>query len=203
MKGLLLKDLVLIKKQYWWSLFILVPLLILMPQLAILFMLFVMVIPTGTFESDTTSKWEKQVLMMPVSRKQYVLTKYLLGLVTIIAFIILVFLSQLIASIEPLCTLFGNENRMLDFNDFIGMIFLILLIIAIQFPLMFQFGSQKGSIITLMFFSFFIGIMGGLDKAEISVSIPEFWDWLIFIVLPIFSFWLSTKIVDRKWKKIG
>ncbi len=203
MKGLLLKDCLLIKKQFWWFLFILIPALIIMPQIALFFMFLIPFVPSVTFESDTSSRWDKMVHMLPVTRKKFVISKYLLGLETITIFLIITALCQLIASTDILCSIFSFDDRLLKFTDFEGMFFLTVLIISIQFPLVFQFGSQKGSLISIGLIAFSMGVIVGLDNGGISFEINDFIENTIALAIPVVSVFLSMKIVDRKWKKWG
>ncbi len=148
MKGLLIKDLLSIKRQARVYLFLAV-LWIVMSTInkdTAFFQGFTVLLcsmmPITALAYDERAHFEKYALTMPLSRKDIVLSKYLLGLIctgvaVIIGSVFEILLSLFIhAQVSPtmpltLSTLFG-----------IGLLF-----ISFTMPIMFKFGTEKGRIV--------------------------------------------------------
>jgi hypothetical protein len=159
MKGLLLKDFLVITKQLKIFL-ILIPVMALIggTSMSVLAVLMGAVLPMTAIAYDERSKWTELAVMMPYSKKDLVINKYLLGYVCMFGSAILVILGQL------LMQLFGKEyingsSDMLLFAIFGGLIF-----IAINTPILFKFGSEKGRFVFIIAMAL-IGASGPLLKS--------------------------------------
>ena len=139
MRGLLLKDLVNLKKQV--GLYII--LIIIYGGMSIMqkdisffggmACIFATMLTITALSYDEKANWDKYALTMPISRFDIVIGKYLLGLITLtIAMIITLVLAQIIEV--------GVEAFTLCFMLFgFGM-----LILSIILPILFKFGVEKG-----------------------------------------------------------
>lgn len=194
MKGLLTKDLLVITKQMKLILFI-IPVMAVtggtsIASIAILLGAFMSV---TAFAYDEQSKWNDLAVMMPYSTKDIVLSKYLLGYLCMAGVAILFVAVQLIISMLG----HGNFNEnlfMLYFSILSGLLF-----IAINIPIMFRFGTQKGRIV----FIIFVGLMAAVSSiirtlySELSLNPSAHMPMLLFfaaIILNIVSIIISLHI---------
>ncbi len=130
----------------------------------------------STFSYDESSKWDRYVLALPLSRKDIVRSRYMFSLVLLVLsflfnilfnlLIIIVFNQPLLLNsilIQPLIT-----------------IMIVGVIIAIVFPLIYKFGAEKGRLV-MIFFSIVIGAGGALlgNLFSDQVSQTEMFDTLI------------------------
>lgn len=85
MKGILLKDFYIIRRQILFVSLFLIPLVVLTffsPSSVTFLVIFIFLgsmMPTAALSYDGRSKWDKLQRMLPVSRKKIVMEKYLLG----------------------------------------------------------------------------------------------------------------------------
>ena len=139
MKGLLIKDFMVIVKQL--KLFIIViPLMALAggTTAAPMAVLFGSMLPITAIAYDERSKWDELAQMMPYSRLSLVLNKYLLGYICMLAAATLAFISMLVMAAVGKGAEQGQAGIML-FSICCGMIF-----IAVNTPVIIKFGSEKG-----------------------------------------------------------
>ncbi len=158
MKGLLLKDCYTITKQL--KIF-----LIVIPVMAVtggFFMsafavLLGAVLPMTAIAYDERSKWDELAAMMPYSKGNLVLSKYLLGYICMSGAAILVVTGQLL--MKTLGIVYTDSSiNMLLFAIVGGLTF-----IAINTPILFKFGSEKGRFVYLITLAL-IGASGSILK---------------------------------------
>ena len=150
MRGLLLKDWYLIQK-YCWSLYLLDVVFIALSLFATdnVFIytypyLFAGFVPMTLYAYDERERWKAYAASLPVSRKQYVSGKYLIGLLSIAAVLLL----SLVVHTAAYLTVPG---RMLDYLlDFLSLLPVCagmgFFAPALSLPLMFRFGAEKARI---------------------------------------------------------
>lgn len=155
------------------------------------------VLPMTAIAYDERSKWNELAAMMPYSKPDLIFSKYLLGYICMFGAAILVFVGQIIGNSSGIMLIEDSMNVLL-FSVMGGLIF-----IAINTPILFKFGSEKGRFI-------FIGTMALVGASgpilqkfdngilfEISDLSPVI--LLIFvIILNVISIMISINIKKNK-----
>jgi ABC-2 type transport system permease protein len=171
MKGLIIKDFFVLKKQAKVLLALLVFYLVYavatkdISMLAMITLLCVM-LPITTMAYDEKNKWDKYVLSMPIPRNTLVLSKYLFGIMLDLAGIIIV------ALISMLMIYFSNETKITEvlvMSVVFGAVGLVFL--AIMLPILFKFGVEKGRI--LMMLVIFAPIILGMVFPKLGIAPPS------------------------------
>lgn len=171
MKGLIIKDFFVLKKQAKVLLALLVFYLVYavaikdISMLAMITLLCVM-LPITTMAYDEKNKWDKFVLSMPIPRNTLVLSKYLFGIMLDLAGIIIV------ALISMLMIYFSNETKITEvlvMSVVFGAVGLAFL--AIMLPILFKFGVEKGRI--LMMLVIFAPIILGMVFPKLGIAPPS------------------------------
>ncbi|MEG1458248.1 MAG: ABC-2 transporter permease [Acetivibrio sp.] len=193
MKGLLLKDILVITKQLKIFL-IVIPLMSLAgSSMAPLAILMGAVLPMTAIAYDERSKWNEIAVMMPYSKRDIVISKYLLGYICMIGSAALVIVVQLIRAIAGHGS-FAESIPMLLFSISGGLIF-----IAINTPILFRFGSEKGRyvfIITVGLAAACGAFLKEIDAAfllRISPVLPVFL-CVAAVIMNVISMFLSKRI---------
>lgn len=146
MKGLLTKDFLVLAKQF--KLFLLIiPVMALVggASIASIAILLGAALPMTALAYDEQSKWKDLAIMMPYSKKDLILSKYLLGYAGMAGTAILFLVAQLVlAAVRP-----GNthEDFMMIYFSMLSGLFLI----AVNTPILFKFGTQKGRFVFIAF----------------------------------------------------
>ncbi len=165
-RGLLLKD--------WYELWNKSKVLIIMvvvymliglvsPTLGSVALLLCAMLPYNSIAYDEKVKWNRYALSMPVSKKELVLSKYLLGIIGVGIGIILLALLQFVPVGEP-----ANWNMVVLSGA--GALFYL----AVQLPLLFRFGTENGRIWTLLLTALFaVGIVFLTSFVEETDSVLE------------------------------
>ncbi|OAA84861.1 ABC-2 transporter permease [Clostridium ljungdahlii] len=163
---------------------------------------------TNTITYDNMVKWDKYALTMPVTRRDVVLSKYLVSTI----------LSLIGAGIAvALCFAQGIYKHNLDMVEIFEATGLVLavgfLFISIVLPVIYKFGVEKSRIVIfLVFFLAFAGITGisrsKLAKLSFSPLVKQYMDivlqYLPFIMLimtiliMIASYCISVKVYGNK-----
>ncbi len=200
MKGLILKDIINLKQQAKVYLLIIAIWLVIGISskdggfFGMLICVFAIFLPITALSYDEKAKWDKYSLTMPVSKKEVVLSKYVLALaVSVVGFMIsLVFnivISKAFAESLSASAVYWGIS---------------ILIFSIVLPLMYKFGVEKGRMLILIVF--LIPALFAVFMSKLNVSHPSevFMSSLKFI-LPIFillaliiSVWASIKIYTNK-----
>ena len=151
MKGLLLKDWYLITR-YCRAFFLMDAVFIgvsLWAPESVIFLaypcLFSAMIPVTLYSYDEREKWSAYSAALPVSRAQYVSTKYIIGLLAVAAiFLVNVLLREAVAVFAP--ELAADYLPVLISASALG-----LLLPVVSLPLMLRFGAEKGRIVYFVF----------------------------------------------------
>jgi len=203
MKGLILKDLMGLKKfSKNYLIFILFYAVIgLFSNMYALFSGFIMVfafmLPITAVSFDERSKWDSYALTMPISRKDIVLSRYLLGLIFAGAAVVICFVYTLITSGEN----FGTSLLLSGAFFLVGMLFF-----SIIFPILLKVGVEKGRLTMIIIFLLPTVIIMTLSKIGFDFSKPSEQTlmtiaWIApFVVIAIFvaSIFLSFRIYSKK-----
>lgn len=153
-----------------------------------------------TFSYDDFNNWNAYAITFPNGRKNIVRSKYLASL--LLAFIAIVI--TLGASF-----LMGYINHSLDIdkilNGVIGSVAAISILLTVLYPLIFKYGIEKGRIVLFVLVAFITAIIGiVLKNINISTSIIKIFNNYGIIIIPILLIlflFLSYKISERIYLK--
>lgn len=215
MKGLIIKDLCVIKNQMRSLLLILVFFVFISiinkDATFTLFLVpfYMIMILITTFSYDEFNKWECYCNSLPLSRKEIVKAKYLLFNATSLIVLVLGILASIIVPNFIENTIFESI-----YASIIGVAFGICLVISLLIPFYYKFGSQKGRImlfLTITILALIIGIITSLDifnNVELmniinslnNLSLGMFTLLLIIVTVIIMtiSYYISVRIYNNK-----
>lgn len=145
MKSLLLKDFYVITKQLKIFL-IIIPVIALTTgeAMSTFSILLGAVLPMTAIAYDERSEWNELAAMMPYSKFDLIFSKYLLGYLCMFGAALLVFIGQIIGKNNGIVVIDDDINVLL-FAVMGGLIF-----IAINTPILFKFGSEKGRFVFII-----------------------------------------------------
>lgn len=145
MKSLLLKDFYVITKQLKIFL-IIIPVIALTTgeAMSTFSILLGAVLPMTAIAYDERSEWNELAAMMPYSKFDLIFSKYLLGYLCMFGAALLVFIGQIIWKYNGIVVIDDDINVLL-FAVMGGLIF-----IAINTPILFKFGSEKGRFVFII-----------------------------------------------------
>jgi len=200
MKGLILKDLFNLRKQAKiYSAFIVCYLAISVLNqnsyyIGSLVCMFCAMLPITALAFDERCKWDKFALSLPISRKDLVLGKYLLGLITSVIGAAIVFIFNLFSQMSTV-------NNALFTLAILGC---GIVLFSFILPLMYKFGVEKGRL--WMMLAIFIPIIIVNISAQTGITLPAdiSLNWIPyaapFLVIAVFalSYALSVKIFAHK-----
>jgi len=209
MKGLILKDLLLIKGNLRTLLIIFFGFMIMalndITTVSFIIPFFAVMMCISTFSYDEYNKWNTYAITLPGGRKSIVKSKY-------IATILLVVLSSIVSILVSIIigNINGNINYEETFSTLFGGLFGISLVMSIMYPLIYKYGNEKGRLF-LFIGIFLIMAVGGLIFNTIDISginkpaIIDFFDKFGLYLLPIvtlvilyISYSVSVRIYKNK-----
>lgn len=215
MKGLIIKDLCVLKNQMKTLLLVLAFFIIFSiineDATFILFLVpfYMIMILITTFSYDEFNKWECYCNSLPLSRKEIVKAKYLLFNATSLIVLVLGILASIIVP-----NFIENTTFESIYASIIGVAFGICLVISLLIPFYYKFGSQKGRImlfLTITILALIIGIITSLDifnNVELmniinslnNLSLGMFTLLLIIVTVIIMtiSYYISVRIYNNK-----
>lgn len=212
MKGLILKDLLNLRKNLKTIIIMCLFYTLLFSTLNPTFLsgmitiLFAMQILT-TFSYDDYSKWNMYALSLPITKKQLVLSKYILG----ISFIIFGGVFSFI--LTSLLSLFKGSSILGDLvASIIGSTGIMILMILILLPLIFKYGVERSRIMLLAIFAIPTVLILIISKVLALTGIPFPSEEQLNALLPVIciiatliliagsyvSYMTSVKIVTKK-----
>ena len=201
MKALLLKDFYIIVKQMKIILFIMAFFLVFpFGNMSIFAMIIGVMLPITTIAYDEQSKWDSYAKMLPYTPLQLVSSKYFIGFITSI-------LVGIIAiCLELLISLFADTTvDMVQIYMILGTFVVSVIVLSINLPLIFKFGSAKGRIGFMLVIAIFSLILAS-GGTEFYKTVFDFLNnqWVMYIlaiftiVSAVLSIWLSTSIYKAK-----
>lgn len=162
----------------------------------------------ASFNYDELNKADRYILTFPLTKKQVVLSKYILvigstligsALGTILGFVVTFVINKQALNIKEL-VLVG-----------LGVIFGISFIEAVQIPCVYKWGAEKGRIQMVIVTALVALLIGGImfigKKANIQFESSDFFEMLsrflplIFIVVIIAMYYISYKVAYGIYKK--
>ncbi len=205
MKGLILKDFLNLRK-YSRSVFLVLAFYVLYGVMldnasfivGMISLLFTMMAITS-FSYDDLAKWDKYALSLPVTRKEMVLSKYILAVILAIAGALLAFASSIILS--AIKTPVGiTEQLAVTYVLFaISIIF-----VSILLPLIYKFGVEKSRIMILLVFAvpaaivFVLGNVGFKLPTESQLMTLLYASPFIIIAVFAISYLISYSVYKKK-----
>ncbi len=197
MKALLLKDLCVLYKQLRHLLLPLVIFCLMPGDFASVFsVIYAIMLPVTAMGFDQSSKWDQLARMMPYTLAQLVFSKYVLGYMGTGAAFVLSVAARAVVALVTGSSLSGDSLLPLFLFPCAG-----LLLLAVNLPLLFRFGPEKGRLIYL----FACGAAGALAAmlpqdlalpfAPLTAALAVF---LLTPVIQYFSYRLSLKFYSIK-----
>lgn len=200
MKGLLLKDIYVVMRQAKMFLVILV-LFSVIPGLSAVGLIYGAMLPITALAYDERAKWDTLSSMMPYSKRNIVISKYVLGYIGIAV-------AGIIAAVaNPVVAIFKNTAVSVD--DYVELAIIVAIatfVLAVNMPLMFRFGVEKGRIAFLLLNGLAVAvamifgdkIMTALSKVNCGMSTIFIITVLAVIVLNAISMLISVACYKRK-----
>lgn len=204
MKGLVLKDLLGLKK-YMRTLGVIVAMYVVFGAISkspefICMMMVVLcaMIPMVVFSYDAMAKWDSFGLTLPVTRKEVVLSRYILavifmvgGMLLSLAITLLFYMGQSYDAEEAMSFVLGGSGASL-------------LLVSVMLPIIYKFGVEKGRFVIVGFFAV-IGAVGFV-LSKLSIPAPSEsvlvaliqWSPLLALVALVISFYISCYIFKNK-----
>lgn len=211
MRGLLIKDICALWKQARFMLVLVLAYIVIgawKPEnsfWAAFSVLFMSMLPINALGLDERCKWNQYALMLPCSRKDMVLEKYILGLIGIIG-VVLIYggMTCILQLWEGNGILFSRLGQ-----SIVPMLSLPCLFLGINMPIMFRYGVEKGrmwfTILTMVIFLGCIYVMNTLNQKEgFAAAVGRLGAGMgLFliagsVVILIFSMLLSVRIFEKK-----
>ncbi len=198
MKSLLLKDFYVITKQLKIFL-VIIPVIALTTgeAMSTFSILLGAVLPMTAIAYDERSKWNDLAAMMPYSKFDLIFSKYLLGYLCMFGAALLVLIGQIIGKNIDIVGIDGDINVLL-FAVMGGLIF-----IAINTPILFKYGSEKGRFVFIITMAL-VGASGPILQKVDSRIIHKILNLspvilLVFVViLNVMSLMISMNIKKDK-----
>ena len=168
----------------------------------------------STFNYDEASHAEKYILALPLTRKEIVMSKYVLAIVanilgSIVGILLTIIIVNIMNVIRPDDLIRLNYESLLV--TAIGGIFGVALIQAIQIPSVYCFGAEKGRIqMFLLIFLLVLMIVGVgflITKIGFDINIKEINSFMnrfgipILILVSVVLYYISYKISYKIFKK--
>lgn len=194
MKGLLLKDCYVLSRQMKFFL-ALVIIFSIMPSMFVFGIIYASMLPYTALALDERSKWDQLAAAMPYSRRDMVLSKYILGWLASAAALLISLLSGLIRqavtshALSPILLLLAFCCA--------------LLVLDITLPAMFRFGVERGRILTLVLIVLVCGFAGALGSLPKNINLSTLTSTLAWIfpvaavLLTPISVLLSLRLYEK------
>ncbi|HHW68032.1 MAG TPA: ABC-2 transporter permease [Epulopiscium sp.] len=152
-------------------------------------------LPITAMAYDEKNNWDRYALTMQLSRKDLVLSRYILGLI----FALIAFIISIVSSL-----LFNKELLMESIIADISILSSVLLLIAFVFPVLFKFGIEKGR--TLMIIILFAPTMLLVFLSNLGIKLPDeealkpllYFSPVAIIIIFILSIFVSISIYNKK-----
>ena len=159
-------------------------------------------LPITSFSYDQHAKWDLFSQTLPVSRKQLVMSKYVLGIISIVAGVILAILLNvavlLVKSLEV------DIWYLISANSLIALV--ALLYLSILIPLVYKFGVEQSRLLTIVVLAIPSLLAIALSKAGVSIPVLDEITPAIFVAIGLvfvvcvmlISYVISVRIYMKK-----
>lgn len=201
MTGLILKDLLNLKKQAKVYLILVIFYFVLAifnensSMFSSMMTMIAVMIPLTAMSYDERSKWDRYALTMPISRKVIVASRYLLGMIFIAAAFVLSVLVNMVFS-----KMYSIESILISLASLSAGI----TVMSVIFPLLFKYGVEKGRILMMLVLFTPIAILMMVSKLGLSMPDEEtiksfiFLSPIIALMLLLVSIYISLSIYRKK-----
>lgn len=197
MRALLMKDYYALCKQIRiYLLFVLCFALVPDTNMADFSVIYAGMLPFSALIYDELSKWDQLAVTMPYTRRELVLSKYVLGYLACgIALVLCLAISGITTALHlPIGNRFAPDETLLVAA--LGPIF-----VAVTLPLMYRLGAEKGRMMAILAMGVFGGCVVGLltvipeeltqaDTVPAAIIVAA---WGLGAALNVVSIWLSEK----------
>ncbi len=211
MKGLVLKDFLILIKQLKFQLGIILLMVLFMvlftaagsgaasafPALAYVI---TAMLPITLFELDESYKWSLTMLAMPYTKSMYVTAKYIVGIILILSCTALFFSALCVKQlINPPPFILAECVSASAMSASMA-----LLIQGLVLPFIFRLGVEKGRVVYLVFIAIFVAIPVIASKADVDIVVPYIrasHSVLFFVlsaVLYVLSWLLSKALYEKR-----
>ena len=162
--------------------------------------LWMAMLPISSFSYDQHAKWDLFAQTLPVTRKQIVQAKYVLGLLFVgFATVLAIILNMIVSSVKSLPI---EWNVLVESNLMIGIVALVFL--SILFPLIYKFGVEKSRMLiivvvaipSIVFISFSNNTLQLLNNVTSQTLLVG--GVVVAIIAMIISYIISLKIYTAK-----
>lgn len=159
-----------------------------------------LMLPISSFSFDQFSKWDDYALALPITRKQIVISKYLLTLVSLITAALLCTVTQFTYTLIVKADTFDGNY----FSFLLGLLSTCILLSSINLPITIKFGPEKARVATI--FIFLAPVIVAAVAAKVGMPAPDAAALeMAVLLLPVLaimsfiaSFMISIKLYDRK-----
>lgn len=209
MKGLMLKDLIILKKSFKSMSFILIAFAVLFIPMGndgffsgMIILIFTMMVVT-TISYDDLAKWDTYALTMPISREEIVRSKYFIMLILDFSSAVLATCLGIIGFIIT-----GSGFKSETFLSIFCILLIAVIFGSILLPLIYKFGTEKARIIIVLCAAIPTAVF--LVLAQLNIPYPivdnERTAFLISVIALVFisvvgliaSYMISVKIYKKK-----
>lgn len=205
MKGLIIKDLIALKKQGKIMLLLAAFYIVYsistknISMLGVMVAVFCVMLPISSMAYDEYCKWDRYALSMPISGKTIVLSKYVLGILLDLVGIVI------IAPTSAVIVKFSGEmsiGRSLLVSFAIGEIALVFL--SIILPIFFKFGVEKGRMLMITVIlaptvlAFLVKRLNIKLPSEHNLELLAYISPIITVAVFLLSVYISIKIYSKK-----
>ena len=202
MKGLLLKDFYTLLKQLKFYLIIIV-ILSVIPSMNMTSMgiVYAAMLPIAVIAFDERSKWDHLAVMMPYTRNELVLSKFLIAYIAVAVTCLISLGIQLIIGAVT-----GLALTMEQMLTVVLTAFACLILLAIYLPFVFWLGVERGRIVFLVLMAMaFIGLMSldsikaMMDYSTITSATLLLGGAAAVIVTNVVAVAISNRVYQRKF----
>lgn len=202
MRALLLKDYYTLSKQLrLYLVFILVLSAIPEMNLSAIASIYAAMLPITAIAFDERSKWDQLAVMMPYSKRDLVMSKYVIGYIGVVVCYMLSMGIQLVISAvtkQP----FTTETALV----IVITACVALILLAINLPIMFWLGVERGRIVfmVLIAITVFVGMMSAesatnmLSTSSLTAGMLLGISALVAIIINTASILISHRVYQRK-----
>lgn len=174
MTALLLKDWFVLKRAFWSAALIMLVWAII-PQsfLNSFAIIYGAMIPYTVMAYDRQSRWDSYTRMLPIRDRDVVLSRYVLGWLSVLAG------AALVTLIQGAMSLFLNQTALPLFNIFVSLCVGCILL-AFNLPMIFRFGTEKArwlSVVIIVSVCAAAGALGNLPYITGGQVLPGLQGW--------------------------
>lgn len=209
MKGIIIKDILTIKKSFWqifliYIVFSAIGIITSQPSWCAIGTMMASIIPMVLIEIDEGTNWLKYIVCTPVGKKNYVLSKYIIELCCVAAGYLVIVAGIAVSSIVK------KDNALSEIAMMTALIFISTFFMSsIVVPLSLKVGVVKGRIILVLIYTI-LGTAIGNFSGYLRNAKPEIFNnissnaavhiviCIISLVFFVLSYYVSLKIVSKK-----